>query len=267
MSQLQLKRDTLPAHLAEYQAIKTPEDYTALVKCESPKFLPFAAKHGEDLTIGLLSSVLTDICGLMRFEVQNRMIQVAAEIIFHEFPDTKMSDLKMFRREMLAGNIRVTRFGVDTPTLVQAFREYYAAREEHFCQAREDRHKAEKQQERMELEGNDKMREVYARMRARAAQEREQAAYQAKVRSMTLEQICEAEGINYAILERSVREECAPMITPEIDAEAYVQFQLKRIELEARKSPDVLWRIGKTTDPGGHQHSTQWPGGSGQPSR
>jgi hypothetical protein len=234
----------LPAFVQEFTDLPKPSDYRELVVMPCPKFRQFAAKHGEASTITLITMILTEVAGLMRFTVTGDMITAAAEIIYQEWPDTKMSDLHLFKRKVLSGAIGGKLFGNDTRTMCELWREYYSTREDVFADDREAKYIEEKKSYQ---EGWDKlmgsMPEKYKALRKIEEDKRSLKVYQANASKLTLEGLCREYGVSYDRLVQNARADCLEQIkaqNSEVDLEWYLGFHLKSVLQHVRKSYENL---------------------------
>jgi len=208
----------LPAFIVEFQAITKPTTYTDIVSCTSAKLRPFTAKYGLPAMKELISFVLLKLASSLGKPIDGEHLEEVAEYIIEDFPDTKLSDFHMFRKEMLRGSIGGQvgdqLWHLNTRTLNQAWAEYYARREDVFCEAREQRYQEEKRQyndgfarsfANASPETQQKHREWVAKMAEKIAIRDEEKAQKSIPQKLTLEQIAESEGIDTVKLAEAIQ--------------------------------------------------------------
>src|SRR5688572_3376421 len=95
----------LPAFMVEFNTLPKPTTYTDLLSCTSAKLRPFAAKYGNPALEAVISSVLIKLAGSLGKTIDGEHIAEVAEYIIDDFPDTKLSDFHLFKKQMLRGEI------------------------------------------------------------------------------------------------------------------------------------------------------------------
>lgn len=237
---------SIPAPVSEFQEATNPITYQDVINCPSAKLRAFSAKYGEGALKAVLSGVLTDISNLMSFEVKHEMIVAAAELIISDYPDTKLSDFKMFQSDVLRGKVGGKLFRWDTRTILEAWAEYYALREESFAAAREAHYQAEKQAfneayENLAIGAEKKVRD----MKKEYDILKEQGELEAKIRTykmLSLKQICELEGVDYETLLEVCEADCRKIWDESavIGFDDYFKLHLVRVTNEVRRNPKAL---------------------------
>lgn len=218
--QVQIAKQWMPTALDEFKAITKPREYTDLIKCQSPKFLPFINRYGRPALEELFGRVVMDVAEGLGVTISGNMVADAVDLIVDEFPDTKLSDLLMFKRDLLGGKVggqvddKLWKW--NTRAIVQAWGEYYAKREDAFCDYREQRHNEAKQEyaggfakalANASPEQLEKHREYVAKLEKsaevkRVVQEKAKEIIPAK---LTLEQIAAHEGIDILKLSEAIK--------------------------------------------------------------
>lgn len=263
--QVQIVKQWMPTASEEFKAITKPREYTDLVSCQSPKFLPFINRYGRPALEELFGRVVMDIADGLGVSISGNMVADAVDLIVDDFPDTKLSDLLMFKRDVLGGKVggqvddKLWKW--NTRAIVQAWGEYYAKREDAFCDAREQRYAEEKRQYQDGFakafahatpEQQEKHREWLKKMEAAANSRRvkEEEAKAIIPQKLTLEEIAAAEGIDMVKLAGAIKAKAerrrdeegltAPMML-------LLQVEMASAQFEARQNPKYLHElIGST---------------------
>lgn len=232
-----------PAIVGQFQQIQKPDTYMDIVKCPSPKFAVFVKIHGRESLKALIALVINEVANLLRFETNPAMIEAAAEIIIKDWPDTKLSDLKMFKDDMIRGKIGGKLYGFDARTIVECWKDYYALREDVFAEDREARYNEEKKQFNEAFEKlSGSMPEKYKQAAKEGSDKRSLREYQANTSMRTLEGICEEYAVSYDVLLKNAKEECQERWNEAsgVDFDWYLDFHLKSILAHVRKCYENL---------------------------
>lgn len=243
--------------VSEFKAIAKPTAYTDLVNCSSAKLRPFAAKYGNSALEAVISSVLVGLSGSLGKPLNGEHIAEVAEYIIDDYPDTKLSDFHLFKKQMLRGEIGGQvgdqLWQLNTRTLIQAWREYYAKREDVFADAREQRHNEEKkayQDGFIDAYRNspqhikDQMnRTVQMLEEKKRSWSEENETIKSK---MTLDEIAESEGIDIQVLAEAIRRNALKNIDSGIPEAALLAAELGQITYKARQDAKVLHEYIKT---------------------
>ena len=235
------QNSSVPAFVREFEAIPMPTTYKDLVSCSGMKLRLFEAKYGISALKAILSSELIRICKLMSFETSNEMVIAATDLIIQDYPDTKLSDFKMFGADVLRGKVGGKLFRWDTRVILEAWAQYYALREEAFAEDREERHKAEK---KAYNDAYDKAQE-HRDMKKEYETLKKQGEAEAKIRAykfLPLEKICELEGVDYETLLLTCESDCRNVWTEDsvISFENYFRLHMVRVANEIRRNPSAL---------------------------
>ena len=92
--------NTALTYVDEFKAVSRPTTYTDIVSCPSAKLRPFVAKYGQDALEQIISSVITGIAEGLGLQVNGDQILDASALIIQEYPDTKLSDFKLFKNQL-----------------------------------------------------------------------------------------------------------------------------------------------------------------------
>ena len=148
--QVQIIKTWLPSPVAEFNAVQKPREYTDLIKCQSPKFPAFIRQYGRPALQDIFSLTVTQLSEGLGLPITGGQVDDAVDIIIDEYPDTKLSDLLLFKRQMLrgtlGGQVDDKLWKWNTRSICQAWADYYAKREDVFCEHREQKHNEAKQE-------------------------------------------------------------------------------------------------------------------------
>ena len=235
------QNSSVPAFLREFEHTPVPTTYKDLVSCTGMKLKPFEAKYGKNALSAVISSELMRICKLMSFETTSEMVVAATDLIISDYPDTKLSDFKMFANDVLRGKVGGKLFRWDTRVILEAWAQYYSFREEVFAEAREERYKAEK---KAYNDAYDKAPDVRDMKKEYEALKR-QGELEAKIRTyklMSIKMICELEGADYETLLLTCEADCRKVWTEDavISFDDYFKLHMIRVANEIRRNPLAL---------------------------
>lgn len=256
MKQVQKTKEWLPTAELEFKAVVKPKEYTDLIDCQSPKFLPFIDRYGLESLETIISITLTSLSEGLGFTVSGEMLCDSAELIIQEYPDTKLSDLLLFKSQMLIGRIggqvedKLWRW--NTRSILQAWGEYYANREDIFCDYREQKNVEAKAEYNSGFarsfanatpEQQDKHKEYLQKLEQSHKEKREQVERMKEQlpQKMTLEEIAEFEGIDLG--------ELAAVITKKAETRRgnngepltlFASAEMASLLFEARQNPKYL---------------------------
>lgn len=234
------QNSSFPASVAEFQAIPSPITYLDVVNCTSAKLKPFEAKYGKPALRVVISSEILRVCKLMSFETSSEMVMAATDLIIEDYPDTKMSDFKLFGSDVLRGKVGGKLFRWDTRTILEAWAEYYARREEEFAAARESFYQAEKKAYMDAYEKNPvrDMKKEYDILK----KEGENDAKKMKFKTMSLVEICKHEGVDYETLLLTCEADCRKVWADDtvISFDDYLKLHLVRVRNEVCRNPAAL---------------------------
>lgn len=236
----------MPAIIKSFEVIQKPETYRDIVNCPSPKFKPFIAQYGVEPLKALICKVIMEAANMLRFDTSPDMISGAAELIITDFPDTKLSDLKMFKDDIIRGKVGGKLFGFDSRNIYECWKEYYALREDVFAEDREEKYQEQKK-EYNEAWGRMAMPEKYAILRKAGEDRTSLKAYQANTSNMSLERICEEYGVSFETVKKNAEKDCAEAWTEDsgVDFEWYVEWHLKSVLMHVRKCYENLLQYAK----------------------
>lgn len=261
---VQIRKEWMPTPLAEFQAIAKPREYIDLLTCQSPKFMPFINRYGRSALEEIFGRVVMDLSEGLGVSVSGTMVSDAVDLIIDGFPDTKLSDLLMFKRDVLGGKVggqvddKLWKW--NTRAIVQAWGEYYAKREDVFCDAREQRYKEDKAAYNSGFakslanatpEQLEKHREYVAKLEAttKARQIAQEEAKSVIPGKLSLEQIAEREGIDATILAEAIKAKAERRRVDEnltIPMLLILQAEMASVLYEARQDGKYLHSLIKT---------------------
>jgi hypothetical protein len=260
---VQIRKEWMPTPLAEFQAIVKPREYTDLLTCQSPKFLPFINRYGRPALEEIFGRVILDLSEGLGISISGTMASDAVELIIDDFPDTKLSDLLMFKRDVLGGKVggqvddKLWKW--NTRAIIQAWSEYYARREDVFCEAREQRYNEEKRAyadgfaksfANATPEQQQKHRDWVAKMEAvtNAKRVKEEEAKAVIPQKLSLEQIADTEGIDMERLAAAIRSRAEQRQKDEnltIPMMIILQGEMAKVLFAARQNPKYLHELVK----------------------
>lgn len=261
MNEVQIIKEWMPTPIAEFQAVSKPKEYTDLIECRSPKFMPFINRYGRQALQDIFSMTLVQLSDGLGLPVQGGQIDDAVDLIIDDYPDTKLSDLILFKREMLkgklGGQVDDKLWKWNTRSICQAWGEYYAKREDAFCEVRERKYSQEKNEFNTGLarsfanaspEQKEKHREFVAKMEQLAESKRvkyedEKAVIRQK---LTIEEIAESEGVDFEELAGAIRSKAERRQAEEnlsVPIMLLLQAEMASTLFEARKDPKYLHRL------------------------
>lgn len=220
MREIQKIKEWLPTPIAEFQAVSKPKEYTDIIQCQSPKFLPFINQYGRQALQDVFTMTVVQLSDGLGLPIMGGQIDDAVDIIIDDFPDTKLSDLLLFKRQMLRGGIggqvddKLWKW--NTRSICQAWSDYYAKREDVFCDYREQKHLEAKQGYNTGFakslanatpEQLEKHREYVAKLEAatKAKHIKDEEAKAIIPAKLTLEQIAAHEGIDILKLSEAIK--------------------------------------------------------------
>lgn len=235
----------------DFKALSKPTHYTDLIDCTSAKLRQFAAKYGNGALEAVLSSVLVGMADSLGKDIKGEHISEVAEFIIEDYPDTKLSDFHLFKMQMLKGEIggqvRDQLWQLNTRTIILAWREYYAKREDVFAEHRERRHIEEKKAYQDGLvqsyrnsspEVKDMMNRAIEKLEERKRSWSEES--KPITQNMKLEEIAESQGIDLEVLAETIRRKALENIGTGIPEVALIAAEMGRVTYEARKDAGFL---------------------------
>lgn len=253
------QNSNVPAFVAEFRSIAKPNTYTDLIGCTSAKLRPFAAKYGNDALETIVSGVLSSISSGLGLPVNAEQVLDASTMIIQEYPDTKLSDFILFKNEVLMGRVGGQ---VDnqlwkwtTRTMFQAWAEYYAKREDAFCDYREQKIQEDKlayqngfveSYRNASPETKKMIQDTTAKLEAlaearRAKYEEEKQIIPSK---LTLEEIARSEGVDFSELAEAIQKR-AELRDPSVLISVRLAAEMASVTFYARQNPKYLHEILK----------------------
>lgn len=121
---------------------------------------------GQAAASALVAAELIRLMSVLNFQVKTEMIEAAADGIAYRFPDVNTADLMLFRLQVQRGELGGEIYRIDTRTLVRLFEDYYERRQYEQEQIIAERQKAWMGDLRAQMAAPDKIREMYAKMKA-----------------------------------------------------------------------------------------------------
>ncbi len=259
--QVQKVKEWLPTAAAEFKAVIKPREYTDLISCQSPKFMPFIKMYGRPALEELFGRVVMDIAEGLGVSISGNMVADAIELIVDDFPDTKLSDILMFKRDVLGGKVggqvddKLWKW--NTRAIIQAWGEYYARREDVFCDERERRYQEDKQSYNTGFaksfanatpEQQERHREYVAKLEATQAKRNAETEKAKEIipAKLNLEQIAESEGVDMVSLAGAIRKRAEKRQAEEnltIPMMLILQAEMASALYEARQDPKYLHKL------------------------
>lgn len=255
--QVQIRKEWMPSAVAEFQAVVKPREYADLLQCKSPKFLPFMDRYGRVALEEIFARAIMELSEGLGQSVSGSMVGDAVDLIIDDYPDTKLSDILMFKRDVLSGKVggqvgdNIWKW--NTRAILQAWGEYYAKREDVFCEAREQRINEEKRAYQNGLveayrnaspETKKMIQETTAKLEKLAEDKR--AKYEESKQiiptKLTLEEIAVSEGIDLNALAEAIqqkaeaRQEKAPIALR-------LSVEMAETTFKARQNPKYLHEL------------------------
>lgn len=259
--QLQIVKEWMPTPAAEFKAVARPKEYADLITCRSPKFPQFVNRYGRAALEELFGRVILEISEGLGLTISGTMASDAVGLIIDDFPDTKLSDMLMFKRDVLGGKVggqvddKLWKW--NTRAIVQAWGEYYARREETFCEHRENRIRQDKS------EYNAGIAKAYANATPVQQErhreylkniEKKQSEIRAKVehakdaipQKMDLYEIAISQGVNLGRLAEVINTRAEARRNGSSEPLAlFVAAEMAAVLFEARKDPGYLSELTK----------------------
>lgn len=147
MSNELLSQSNLPAHIAEFRSYPRPKTFEDILVSRCPKIPAFARKHGIDKVEDIVFITLSSISEGLAFPINSTMLMEATQTIVEDWPDTRMDDFLLFKKEFLAGriggNTKHDLYRWDTRTIIMAWDEYYQKMMNMVCDKREEQIKTD----------------------------------------------------------------------------------------------------------------------------
>lgn len=258
-----IHKNWLPTALDEFRAISKPREYKDLIKCQSPKFPAFTAQYGRTALEAIFEEVVTDLSQGLGLPVSGTMVADSVDIIIDEYPEAKLSDLLLFKRLMLKGDIggqvgdKLWKW--NTRTICQAWGEYYDNSTEAIRAEIDRKHQENKDGggETVQITGKEIPMPDYVKQnmdklyRKSIAEKRilEEIEKPEPLRSkLTIDEIADVEGIDKTILAEAIRlraEQIHKDQKQKIPLQTILIGELASIQFAARQNPKYLHELVK----------------------
>ena len=254
MSQeVQIVKQWMPTAREEFMAIAKPREYSDLITCQSPKFLPFMDRYGRPALEELFGRVILDVADGLGVTISGNMVADAVDLIVDEFPDTKLSDILLFKRDVLKGSVggqvddKLWKW--NTRAIVQAWGEYYARREDAFAEHREARYTEDKKAyadgfakayRNASPDIQKQIQESTARFEAQQAAKRKTWEDKPFDSKRSLEEIAQDHGIDLTVLAETIRRKALDNVDAGIPEVALIAAEYGRVQFLARKDDSIL---------------------------
>ena len=254
MSQeVQIVKQWMPTAREEFMAIAKPREYSDLITCQSPKFLPFMDRYGRPALEELFGRVILDVADGLGVTISGNMVADAVDLIVDEFPDTKLSDILLFKRDVLKGSVggqvddKLWKW--NTRAIVQAWSEYYARREDAFAEHREARYNEDKKAyadgfakayRNASPDIQKQIQESTARFEAQQSAKRKTWEDKPFDSKRSLEEIAQDHGIDLTVLAETIRRKALENVDTGIPEVALIAAEYGRVQFLARKDDSIL---------------------------
>ncbi len=235
---------SFPLALSDFQGIARPKTYTELVRSSCVKLRPFSKTHGNDATQAIILSVLSGISESLSMDVSGTMLFNASRLILEDYPDTKLSALHFFAREVLSGRLGKKIYRWDTRVIMELWGEFYENMEIEYEGIRTSGlGMQDRDGNLIGLNDLKKVREMSERMKLQAKEEKEKIKFRARMKDVSFVELCESQGVTLEAVADAIRARATKdynMFELDINFETFLSVRMAAVRNDAKKNPAYL---------------------------
>lgn len=228
-------------------------NFNEAIRASLPTLKQVEFNYGKEKASGLVAVCLTDICLGLAFDVNPHMLKIAADEVAERWYDLKLSDLRLFRKMYLSGEIGAKpskTFRIDTKVILEAFNDYYIQRAEVYADIAEERNRHPKDEYDTSkcIPMPDYVKESFKRLEAKRIEKMRLVDENRPKPShkKTLEEISESEGIDILKLSEAIKSKAERRRVEEnltIPMMLILQAEMASVLYEARQDGSYLHKL------------------------